>query len=65
MTNLDVINMTEDEFLEEFNKVKSAMKEKKAINTAAIRIDEQAERFLNFSQSEESEKALFEDASSV
>jgi len=66
MTNLDAANIeTKEAFFAAYEKAKSAKKDKQAINTAALRIDEQVERFANFSQSVESEQALYEDALSV
>jgi len=65
MNNLDAVNKTEADFLAAYEKAKAEKKEREVINTATIRIDEQVERFANFSQSEESEQALYEDAAAV
>ena len=65
MNNIDFENMTQDEFLAAYEKAKAAKKEKQAINTAPIRIDEQVENFKNRSFSEEEDQTLYEDALSV
>jgi hypothetical protein len=65
MTNLDIANMTEEEFLAAYEKAKATKAGKQAINTASMSLSEQVDRFENTSFSEEEEQAIFEDAISV
>ena len=65
MTNIDVAGMTKDDFLAAYEKAKSEKKEKEAINTATIPLEEQLNRFNSCSLSEEDVKALHQDALSV
>jgi len=63
MTNLDVIGMTEDEFLEAYTK--AAKQDKNPINSSSLSFETQLDRFRANSFSEEETKALHEDALSV
>ena len=65
MTNLDVADMTEDEFFEAYEKAKAAVQNKKPINSSSLSFESQLERFKANSFSDEETKALHEDALSV
>jgi hypothetical protein len=63
MTNLDVIDMTEDEFFETYTK--AAKQGKNPINSSNLSFETQLDRFKANSFGEEETKALHEDALSV
>jgi hypothetical protein len=63
MTNLDIANMTEDEFFETYTK--TAKQGKNPINSSSLSFESQLDRFRANSFSEEETKALHEDALSV
>jgi len=63
MTNLDILNMTEDEFLEAYTKTLN--QDKAPINSSSLPFETQLNRYKANSFSEEETKALHEDALSV
>ena len=65
MTNIEIANMTEDEFFEIYKKMNSEKNEKKPINSSNLSLEAQLERYKARSFNEEETKALHEDAISV
>ena len=65
MTNLDIMNMTEDEFYEAYKKAKSAKQDKKPINSSSLSLGEQLESFEKHTFTDEESQALHEDMLSV
>jgi len=63
MTNLDIADMTEDEFFEIYTK--TVKQGKNPINSSSLSFESQLDRFRANSFSEEETKALHEDALSV
>jgi len=65
MTNLDVAKMTGEEFFAAYESAKAKDTEKRPINTATLRIDEQVDRFEKNSFGADDEQAIFKDAMSI
>jgi hypothetical protein len=63
MTNLDVIDMTEDEFFETYKK--AVKQDKKYINSSSLSFKTQLVKFKANSFNEKETKALHEDALSI
>ena len=65
MTNLDIMNMTENDFLAAYEKAKSAKQDKKPINSSNLTLQEQLERFEKHFFTDEESQVLHEDMLSV
>jgi len=65
MTNLDVAKMNPEEFMAAYEKVKAISAEKKPINSSAISLEEQLNRFEAASFSDEDNRVLHEDLLSL
>ena len=65
MTNLDVAKMNPGEFMAAYEKVKTVSTEKKPINSSAVSLEEQLNRFEASSFSDEDDRVLHEDLLSL